>query len=127
MRETAGRADSSWFGLGGRGHCRGLLRSRVGLFGALLGVAALLGSGLLSAASQGQARHGSLFRETNQIGDFFVVAPLAGIAVACTITAWGRTARPARSRPTTFAATIVTPCLVLVSLAAALIAIQQRN
>jgi hypothetical protein len=92
------------------------------LIGAVLGVAALLGSGLIYAASQGEAGHGHLFREITRIGGFYVVLPLAVIAVACTVTAWRRTRAPDRSRATTVVATVLTSCLVLVSLVAILIA-----
>jgi hypothetical protein len=91
--------------------------------GALLGVAALLGTGLIYAASEGAAGHGRLFRQITRIGDFFVVIPLALIAVACTVVAWRRTRRPNRSRGTTIGATIVASCLVIVSLVTALFVI----
>jgi F0F1-type ATP synthase membrane subunit c/vacuolar-type H+-ATPase subunit K len=92
------------------------------LIGAVLGVAALLGSGLIYAASQGAAGHGHLFREITRIGGFYVVVPLAVVAVACTVTAWRRTRARDRSRSTTIVATVLTSCLVLVSLVIALIA-----
>lgn len=92
------------------------------LIGAVLGVAALLGSGLIYAASQGEAGHGHLFREITRIGGVCVVMPLAVIAVACTVTAVRRTRAPDRSRATTIVATVLTSCLVLVSLVATLIA-----
>ncbi|WP_157510204.1 hypothetical protein [Frondihabitans sp. Leaf304] len=92
------------------------------LIGAVLGVAALLGSGLIYAASQGEAGHGHLFKEITRIGGFYVVLPLAVIAVACTVTAWRRTRAPDRSRTTTVVATVLTSCVVLVSLVTTLIA-----
>ncbi|KQQ25462.1 hypothetical protein ASF54_13620 [Frondihabitans sp. Leaf304] len=88
----------------------------------MLGVAALLGSGLIYAASQGEAGHGHLFKEITRIGGFYVVLPLAVIAVACTVTAWRRTRAPDRSRTTTVVATVLTSCVVLVSLVTTLIA-----
>ena len=90
------------------------------LIGAVLGVAALLGSGLVYAASQGEAGHGRLFREITRIGDVFVVIPLAVIAVVCTVVAWRRTRGPDRSRVTTIVATVLTSCLLLLSLVTAL-------
>jgi hypothetical protein len=90
------------------------------LVGAVLGVAALLGSGLVYAASQGAAGHGGLFREITRIGDFFVVMPLAVVAVVCTVVAWRRTRGPDRARGTTIVATVLASCLVSLSLVTAL-------
>jgi hypothetical protein len=90
------------------------------LIGALLGVASLLGSGLIYAASQGEAGHGGLFRQITRIGDLFVVLPLALVAAVCTVVAWWRTRGPDRSRVTTIVATVLTSCLLLLSLVTAL-------
>ena len=88
--------------------------------GAVLGLASLLGSGLIYADSQGEAGHGGLFRQITRIGDVFVVIPLALVAGACTVVAWRRTRGPDRSRVTTVAATVLTSCLLLLSLVTAL-------
>jgi hypothetical protein len=92
----------------------------VALIGAVLGVASLLGSGLVYAASQGEVGHGGLFRQITRIGDLFVVVPLALIAGVCTVVAWRRTRGPDRSRGATIVATVLASCLLLLSLVTAL-------
>ncbi|MGN6406840.1 MAG: hypothetical protein ACTHMH_00735 [Curtobacterium sp.] len=89
--------------------------------GALLGLVVLLGSGLIYAASQGEAGSAHAFVELTRIGDLCVVIPLTVIAAVCTVLAWRESGGPGRSRATTIVATVMTSALALLALLTAVV------
>lgn len=86
------------------------------LLGAMVGIMALLGNGLIYAASEGKAGSTHAFVELTRIGDLAVVMPLAIVAAACTGLAWRAVHGGDRSRVTTVVATVMTSVLALVAL-----------
>jgi hypothetical protein len=109
----------SWWAVGG------IVAASVGFaaaaLGAMLGFLALVGNGLIYAASQGSAGSTRAFVELTRIGDLFVVMPLTLVAAVCVVVAWRATRGPGRSRVTTVVATVMTSALALLALLTALV------
>ena len=83
--------------------------------GAVFGLVALLGGGLVAAASEGKAGGTRAFVELTRVGDLYVVLPLVVVAAVCTALAWRQTRGGGRSRATTIASTVTTATLAMVA------------
>ncbi|KTR07230.1 hypothetical protein [Curtobacterium luteum] len=109
----------SWWAVGG------IVAASVGFaaaaLGALFGFLALVGNGLIYAASQGSAGSTRAFVELTRFGDLFVVLPLTLIAAVCVVLAWRDTRGPGRSRVSTIVATAMTSALALLALLTTLV------
>ena len=84
--------------------------------GAMLGLLALAGEGLIYAASTGDAGGTGLFVEITRIGDLAVVLPLGVAAAACSVLAWRGTRVGGRSLGMTVTSSVLSGCLVLLGL-----------
>jgi hypothetical protein len=95
----------------------------VALLGAVFGLAALLGGGLVYAASTGEAGGTDAFVLVTLVGDLAAVLPLASAASICTALAWRSTRAGSRSSGMTVVSTVLSASLVLLGLLTLLVAL----